>query len=118
MVVDLISIVTNQPATSFDHQLGSIELPDSIAGHLATARKLREQTAGSTKHDAAEEARKAARELSEDGVPLRDIGRLRAFFISARINSSPTPALIRAPEGFGGSAPTDAWPQRQPARIG
>ena len=75
MVVDLISIVTNQPATSFDHQLGSIELPDSVAGHLDTARKLREQAARA-QHDAAEEVRKAARELSEDGVPLRDIGRL------------------------------------------
>ena len=75
MVVDLISLVTDEPATSFDHQLGSIELPESVAGHLDTAKQLREQAARS-QHDAAEEARKAARELSEDGVPLRDIGRL------------------------------------------
>jgi hypothetical protein len=75
MVVDLISIVTDQPATAFDTHLGAIELPDSVAGHLDTAKALREQAARS-QHDAAEEARKAARELSEDGVPLRDIGRL------------------------------------------
>src|SRR5450631_2223994 len=48
---------------------------ESVAGHLDTAKQLREQAARS-QHDAAEEARKAARELSEDGVTLRDIGRL------------------------------------------
>ena len=75
MVVDLISLVTEQSAASFDCQLGSIQLPTSVAGHLATAEQLRALAARS-QHDAAEEARKAARELSEDGVPLRDIGRL------------------------------------------
>lgn len=75
MVVDLISVITDLPTTSFDCQLGAIELPESVASHLDTAKQLREQAARS-QHDAAEEARKAARELSEDGVPLRDIGRL------------------------------------------
>lgn len=75
MVVDLISLVTDQTTASFDCQLGSIDLPDSVVRHLDTAKRLREQAARS-QHDAAEEARKAARELSEDGVPLRDIGRL------------------------------------------
>jgi hypothetical protein len=75
MAVDLVAVVTNQDATSFDCQLGTIELPDSVAVHLATAHKLREQAAQSQRF-AAEEARKAARELSEDGIPLRDIGRL------------------------------------------
>ena len=59
MVVDLISLVTDQPATAFDYQLGSIQLPDSVTGHLDTAQQLREQAARS-QHDAAEEARKAA----------------------------------------------------------
>lgn len=72
-IVDLISLVTEQSAASFDYQLGSIQLPASVAGHLATAERLRALAARS-QHDAAEEARKAASELSEDGVPLRDIG--------------------------------------------
>jgi hypothetical protein len=75
MVADLISVMTDQPIAAFDFQLGAIELPESVAGHLDTARRLREQAARS-QHDAAEQARKAARELSEDGVTLRDIGRL------------------------------------------
>jgi len=56
-------------------------LSTHFSPHLSTAddnnsaKQLREQAARS-QHDAAEEARKAARELSEDGVPLRDIGRL------------------------------------------
>src|ERR1035437_7560671 len=46
MVVDLISVVTEQPTTSFDCQLGAIELPGSVAGHLHTAKQLRERAHG------------------------------------------------------------------------
>lgn len=79
MVVDLISVITDQPPTSFDCQLGAIELPESVTSHLDTAKQLREQAARSqhgTAEKARKAARKAARELSEHGVPLRDIGRL------------------------------------------
>jgi hypothetical protein len=59
MVVDLISVITDQPTTSFDCQLGVIELPESVTGHLDIAKQLREQAARS-EHDAAEEARPRA----------------------------------------------------------
>jgi len=55
MVVDLISVMTDQPTASFDCQLGAIELPKSVAGHLDTARQVREQAARS--QHGAEEAR-------------------------------------------------------------
>jgi hypothetical protein len=55
-----------------------------------SAERPLERQAARSQHDAAEEARKAARELSEDGVPLRDFGRPMGCVISTHTNSSPT----------------------------
>jgi len=50
-----------------------VQLPESVRKHLARAAELREQELD-VRQEAAKEARAAARELSDEGLTLRDIG--------------------------------------------
>lgn len=71
MTLDLIDIL--------DHPPGEVTyqfiLPSEVTGHLERAAQLREESA-SAQAAAAAETREAVRVLSEQGLPMRDIGRV------------------------------------------
>ncbi|MGH9075290.1 MAG: hypothetical protein ACRDZQ_14415, partial [Acidimicrobiales bacterium] len=72
MTTDLIQVMTGEehPEVTYEFQLA-----ESVQGHLDHARQLREESARS-QASAAAEARAAARELHEQGISVRDIGRV------------------------------------------
>ncbi len=72
MARDLIAVMLDVPADSFTVGM-EVDLPDAVAQHLAKAQELRE-AARQANASSAEESRAAARALSADGIPVRDIG--------------------------------------------
>ncbi|MCV6987121.1 hypothetical protein H7H78_17395 [Mycobacterium shinjukuense] len=71
---DLIAVWLDVPADSFDVD-AQVELPDSVRHHLELASKLR-QEAADAQAAAAEEYRRAAAELKNGGLTVRDIGKV------------------------------------------
>ena len=74
MARDLIAIMEDLPADSFRLDV-RIKLPDAVRGELDRAAALREQAA-SSQREAAALTRRAARRMHDDGLTLRDIGKL------------------------------------------
>lgn len=70
---DLIAILLDASADSFEVDV-HIELPAAVAEHLQRAERLRREAA-LAQNEAAAEFRAAARELVDQGLPLRDVGR-------------------------------------------
>lgn len=71
---DLIALMTDTDPESFEVDL-QVHLPDQVRADLQRAEELRQQAARS-QHEAAALARSAARRLHDEGLPLRDIGKL------------------------------------------
>ncbi|KZS62557.1 hypothetical protein A4G28_08280 [Mycobacterium ostraviense] len=69
---DLIATYLDIPADSFDVEV-KVELPDSVRYHLDLAAKLRKEAADA-QAAAAQEYRRAALELKNTGLTVRDIG--------------------------------------------
>jgi hypothetical protein len=74
MARDLIAVMEDVPADSFLVDV-DIALPDEVRKDLDLSADLRQQAATS-QHAAAELTRHAARRLHDDGLTLRDIGKL------------------------------------------
>jgi hypothetical protein len=72
MAADLVAAVTGQAVGSFDIQV-EVGLPGDAQAHIGKARKLR-QAAAAAQHEAADEAKAAAKELATAGLTFRDIG--------------------------------------------
>ena len=72
MARDLIVIMDDVPAESFDLEV-TITLPAEIRAELDRSAELREQAARS-QAQAAQLARRAAKRLREQGLPLQDVG--------------------------------------------
>lgn len=72
MARDLVASILEVEPDSFALDV-EVRLPGEVAEHLRRAAELRDQ-AESAKHEAALEARRAARELRDDGLTVRDIG--------------------------------------------
>lgn len=74
MTTELITLLTDDPdpAAAISYRY---ELPDSVEKHLSEAARLRHDAAGA-QAAAAAELRAAASELHDQGLPLRDVGRL------------------------------------------
>lgn len=73
MARDLIAIMDNIPADSFDLDV-TLTLPADVQAELDRSAELREQAALS-QAQAAQLARRAARRLRDQGLPLRDVGK-------------------------------------------
>ena len=71
---DLIAAMTDTEPDSFGVDI-HVELPGPVRADLQRAEELRQQAAAS-QHEAAILARSAARRLHDEGLPLRDIGKL------------------------------------------
>jgi hypothetical protein len=71
---DLIALMTDADPDTFDLDI-RVQLPEQVRADLQRAEELRQQAARS-QHEAAVLARSAARRLHDDGLPLRDIGKL------------------------------------------
>jgi len=71
---DLIALLTDADPGSFDVDI-AVQLPAEVRADLDRAEELRQEAARS-QHEAAALARSAARRLHDDGLPLRDIGKL------------------------------------------
>ena len=74
MARDLIAIMEDLPADSFRLEV-RIKLPDAVRAELDRAAVLREQAA-SSQREAAALTRRAARRMHDDGLTIRDIGKL------------------------------------------
>jgi hypothetical protein len=74
MARDLIVIMDDVPAESFDLKV-TITLPAEIRAELDRSAELREQAARS-QAQAAQLARRAAKRLREQGLPLQDVGQV------------------------------------------
>lgn len=74
---DLIAVWLETPEDSFNIDV-QVELPDTVKHHLKLAAKLR-QEAADAQAAAAEEYRRAAIELKDDGLTMRDIGKALGF---------------------------------------
>jgi hypothetical protein len=74
MARDLIVIMDDVPAESFDLEV-TITLPAEIRAELDRSAELREQAARS-QAQAAQLARRAAKRLREQGLPLQDVGQV------------------------------------------
>ena len=72
MTTDLIQVMTGDEHPEVTYEL---LLPGSVQDHLDRARRLREESSRA-QVAAAAEARAAARELRDAGLPVRDIGRV------------------------------------------
>jgi ElaB/YqjD/DUF883 family membrane-anchored ribosome-binding protein len=72
MARDLIVIMDDIPAESFDLEV-TITLPAEVRAELDRSAELREQAARS-QAQAAQLARRAAKRLREQGLPLQDVG--------------------------------------------
>jgi len=71
---DLIALMIDAGPDSFDLDI-QVQLPDQVRDELQRAEELRQQAARS-QHEAAVLSRSAARRLHDEGLPLRDIGKL------------------------------------------
>lgn len=69
---DLIAVMLEVPADSFGLDV-QLELPAGVARRLRRSAELREASAAA-QAEAAAEVRRAARQLHEAGLTLRDIG--------------------------------------------
>jgi DNA-directed RNA polymerase specialized sigma24 family protein len=74
MARDLIAIMEDAPPDSFGVDI-HIELPEDVRQELARSAELREQAAHA-QTEAARLSRDAARRLYDQGLPLRDIGKV------------------------------------------
>lgn len=74
MARDLVAVMENLAPDSFALDV-HIELPDDVREELARSAELREQAA-SAQAEAARLSRDAARRLYDQGMPLRDIGKI------------------------------------------
>lgn len=74
MARDLVAVMTGKDPAGIQLTV-DIHTPDVAAAHLARAAELREESRRA-QAAAAAELRKAARELKNTGMPLRDIGQL------------------------------------------
>jgi len=74
MARDLVAVMTGEDPAGLQLTV-DIHTPDVAAAHLARAAELREESRR-VQAAAAAELRKAARELKNTGMPLRDIGQL------------------------------------------
>ena len=74
MTEDVISIMTGEAPGRFRVEY-RIEVPESVRMHLDEARRLHQREAHA-RAQAAAEARAAAQELRDQGLPVRDIGRV------------------------------------------
>ena len=74
MARDLIAVMTETDATTVEVDFDFV-LAASVRQHLDRAAELRVESARANSAAAAE-VRAAARELADDGLPQRDIGRL------------------------------------------
>jgi hypothetical protein len=74
MAQDLVAIMEELPADAFRLDV-RITLPDAVREDLDRSTALREQAANSQR-EAAALTRSAARRLHDDGLTLRDIGKL------------------------------------------
>jgi len=72
MARDLIAIMDNIPADSFDLDV-TLTLPADVQSELDRSAELRDQAARS-QAQAAQLARRAARRLRDQGLPLQDVG--------------------------------------------
>ena len=72
MARDLIAIMDNIPADSFDLDV-TLALPADVQAELDRSAELRDQAARS-QAQAAQSARRAARRLRDQGLPLQDVG--------------------------------------------
>lgn len=72
MTADLIEVMTDDASPTVDYD---IRLPTDVRDHLERAAKYR-QEAADAQTAAAAEVRRAAQDLHDQGVPLRDVGRL------------------------------------------
>lgn len=96
---DLIATYLDIPTDSFDVDV-QIELPDSVRYHLDLAAKLRRE-ASDAQTAAAEEYRRAAAELKDAGLTVRDIG--AALGIShQRVQQLVSRSVQPATEGMAG----------------
>jgi hypothetical protein len=73
MARDLIAIMDNVPADSFGLDV-ILTLPADVQAELDRSAELREQAARS-QTQAAQLARRAARRLRDEGLPLQDVGK-------------------------------------------
>ena len=73
MARDLIAIMDNIPADSFDLDV-TLTLPADVRAELDRSAELREQSARS-QAQAAQLVRHAARRLRDQGLPLQDVGK-------------------------------------------
>jgi hypothetical protein len=71
---DLIALMADVDPDSFDVDI-TVQIPEEVRADLDRAEELRQEAARS-QHEAAVLARSAARRLHDDGLPLRDIGKL------------------------------------------
>jgi hypothetical protein len=74
MARDLISIMEDVPADSFDLEV-KLSLPGLVQAHLDRADALRKEELR-LRAEAAAESRAAAKELYDAGIPLRELGSL------------------------------------------
>jgi hypothetical protein len=73
MARDLIAIMDDIPADSFDLDV-ALTLPAEIQAELDRSAELRDEAARS-QAQAAQLARRAARRLRDQGLPLQDVGK-------------------------------------------
>ena len=74
MARDLIAIMDNIPADSFGLDV-TLTLPADVQAELDRSAELRDQAARS-QAQAAQLARRAARRLRDQGLPLQDVGKV------------------------------------------
>ena len=74
MARDLIAIMDNIPADSFGLDV-TLTLPADVQAELDRSAELRDQAARS-QAQAAQLARRAARRLRDQGLPLQDVGQV------------------------------------------
>jgi hypothetical protein len=72
MARDLVALMDDIPADSFDLKV-TITLPAEVRAELDRSAELREQAARS-QTEAAQLARRAAKRLRDQGLPLQDVG--------------------------------------------
>ena len=84
MARDLIAIMDNIPADSFDLDV-TLTLPADVQAELDRSAELRDEAARS-QAQAAQLARRAARRLRDQGLPLQDVSKALEFHSSGPSN--------------------------------
>lgn len=72
MVADAVELLTNVPASRVEVTVHP-KVPESVRAHLTEAKVQQDLAAAATTR-ATTELQQAARELKEQGMPLRDVG--------------------------------------------